>query len=134
MIKSLYFVQDGRHQEEDAEPQGWNHWADRQASHVMPLITQCQINHWSVLVGFHHFFRMIRKVNFELSSRLENSFCKYFLRSTVDWVGNPFVYVAWFVSIFERCLDSNPESFRRKQARYQLSHPSHYLAIPISGT
>ncbi len=26
--------------------------------------------------------------------------------------------------IFERCLDSNPESCRSKQARYQLSHPS----------
>jgi hypothetical protein len=29
---------------------------------------------------------------------------------------------------FERCLDSNPESCRRRQARYQLSHPS-----PIKG-
>jgi hypothetical protein len=26
--------------------------------------------------------------------------------------------------IFERCLDSNPESCRSKQVRYQLSHPS----------
>ncbi len=26
--------------------------------------------------------------------------------------------------IFERCLDSNPESCRSKQARYQLSHPT----------
>ncbi len=25
--------------------------------------------------------------------------------------------------IFERCLDSNPESCHRKQARYQISHP-----------
>ncbi len=28
-------------------------------------------------------------------------------------------------SIFERCLDANPESCRSKQARYQLSHPYH---------
>jgi hypothetical protein len=27
--------------------------------------------------------------------------------------------------IFERCLDSNPECCRSKQARYQLTHPSH---------
>ncbi len=26
--------------------------------------------------------------------------------------------------IFERCLDSNPESCRSKQVRYQLSHPT----------
>jgi hypothetical protein len=33
--------------------------------------------------------------------------------------------------IVERCLDSNPESCRSKQARYQLSHPSPYQS-PIS--
>ncbi len=36
-------------------------------------------------------------------------------------------------SIFESCLDWNPESCRRKQARYQLSHPSLYLATHLSG-
>ncbi len=29
--------------------------------------------------------------------------------------------------MFERCLDSNPESCRSKQVLYQLSHPSPYL-------
>ncbi len=33
--------------------------------------------------------------------------------------------------IFERCLDSNPESCRSKQARYQLSHPSPSLATHL---
>jgi hypothetical protein len=33
------------------------------------------------------------------------------------WLCRPFRY-------FERCLDSNPESCRSKQARYQFSHPS----------
>ena len=27
--------------------------------------------------------------------------------------------------MFERCLDSNPESYRSKQACYQVGHPSH---------
>jgi hypothetical protein len=30
-------------------------------------------------------------------------------------------FISYF---FERCLDSNPESRRRKQVRYQLGHPS----------
>ncbi len=33
--------------------------------------------------------------------------------------------------IFEKCLDSNQESCRSKQARYQLSHPSPYLATSL---
>ncbi len=33
--------------------------------------------------------------------------------------------------IFEKCLDSNPGSFRSKQARYQLSHPSRCLATHL---
>jgi hypothetical protein len=32
--------------------------------------------------------------------------------------------------IFERCLDSNLESWRSKQVRYQLSHPSPKLSHP----
>ncbi len=37
--------------------------------------------------------------------------------------GHSFAYVAHFC-IFERCLDSNPEGCRSKQARYQLIQPS----------
>jgi hypothetical protein len=33
--------------------------------------------------------------------------------------------------IFERCLDSNPESCLSRQARYQLSHPSPLLATHL---
>jgi hypothetical protein len=34
--------------------------------------------------------------------------------------------------IFERCLDTNPESCSSKQARYQLSHPKvKFLSIEI---
>ncbi len=32
--------------------------------------------------------------------------------------------------MFERCLDSNPESCLTKQARYQLSHPSPMISHP----
>jgi hypothetical protein len=37
-------------------------------------------------------------------------------------VGHSFAMSPFY--IFERCLDSNPESCHSKQARYQLSHPS----------
>jgi hypothetical protein len=47
---------------------------------------------------------------------------RFFLRARVCWpllcFGRPFC-------IFDRCLDSKPESCRNKQARYQLSHLSH---------
>ncbi len=36
---------------------------------------------------------------------------------------NIFLYILLF-GIFERCLDSNPECYRNKQARYQISHTS----------
>jgi hypothetical protein len=42
-------------------------------------------------------------------------------------VDHSFNYVAHFC-IFERCLNSHPVCFNSKQARYQLSHPSPYLA------
>jgi hypothetical protein len=49
-----------------------------------------------------------------------------------------FLYIFWPIlclcrtfCIFERCLDSNPESCRSKQVRYQLSHPSPSLHIHI---
>jgi hypothetical protein len=41
--------------------------------------------------------------------------------------GHSFAYSAHFM-IFKGCLDSNPECCRSKRARYQLSHPSLYLA------
>jgi hypothetical protein len=40
----------------------------------------------------------------------------------LDCVGHSFAYVAHFC-IFERCLDSNPESCRSMQESYQLGHP-----------
>jgi hypothetical protein len=57
---------------------------------------------------------------------LVHLFCfVYFL----ECVGHSFAYVTHFVHIFERCLDSNPESCLSKQALYHiyhLSHPSPY--------
>ncbi len=41
------------------------------------------------------------------------------------------IFLCRSFSIFERCLDSNPESCRSKQARYQLSHPSPFLATHL---
>ncbi len=54
---------------------------------------------------------------------------------------NIFLYIFWWArvcrkliclcrpfGVFERCLDSNSENCRSKQARYQLSRPSSYLA------
>ncbi len=38
------------------------------------------------------------------------------------------LFMSPILYIFERCLDSNPESCRSKQARYQLSHSSPCLA------
>jgi hypothetical protein len=49
----------------------------------------------------------------------------------LEWVtlGHSFSYVAHFV--FERRLDSNPESCRSKQARYQQPPISPDLAIHL---
>ncbi len=48
-------------------------------------------------------------------------FVYFFRRAKVCW---PLICWCRPICIFERCLDSNPESCRRKQARYQLSQPS----------
>jgi hypothetical protein len=54
----------------------------------------------------------------------------YFLRASVCW---PLLCLCRPFCIFERWLNSNPESSRNKQAlRYQLSHPSFYLATYLS--
>ncbi len=42
---------------------------------------------------------------------------------TQVFFGHSYVFVAHFCT-FGRCLDSNPESCRSKQVRYQLRHPS----------
>ncbi len=48
------------------------------------------------------------------------------LKDSCVWY--PYYYFAYVGHcIFERCLNSNPDSCRSKQARYQLSHPSPYL-------
>ncbi len=46
-----------------------------------------------------------------------------FLAARVCW---PLFCLHCPFCIYERCLDSNPESCRSKQARYQLYHPSPY--------
>jgi hypothetical protein len=70
------------------------------------------------------------RVRIELSYRptcagrivsLESIFLHFF--GGLECVGHS-SYLCRPFCIFERCLDSNPESFRSKQARYQLSHPS----------
>ncbi len=46
----------------------------------------------------------------------------------LECVGHSFAYVAHYC-IFERCLNSNPECCRSKQARYLLSQASPYKCI-----
>ncbi len=48
-------------------------------------------------------------------------------------VGHSFAYVAYFV-FFERCLDSNPESCRSKQSRYQLELEIHIWGYSYLGS
>ncbi len=56
------------------------------------------------------------------------SFCIYFLGG-LECFEHSFAFVTHFC-IFERCLYPNPECCRRKQARYQFSHPSSLLSYP----
>jgi hypothetical protein len=72
-------------------------------------------------ISVPHFFLMVN-----------NSTCLYYYFLKIFWAGlsvlaTPLLnaYVTHFC-IFERCLDSNPECCRSKQASYQLSHPSPY--------
>ncbi len=54
-------------------------------------------------------------------------FCIFFWRARVCWLLH---CLCRPLCIIERCLDTNPESCRSKQARYQLSHPSPSLSQP----
>ncbi len=54
-------------------------------------------------------------------------FCVYSGRARVCW---PLRCLCRPFCIFERCLDSNAERCRSRQARYQLSHPSPWLSHP----
>jgi len=56
------------------------------------------------------------------------SFLYIFLAVRVCW---PLLCFCLPFRIFERCLDSNSESCCTKQALYQLSHPSPYLATHL---
>ncbi len=51
----------------------------------------------------------------------------FFWRARVCW---PLFCLCRRFCIFERCLDSKPESCCSKRARYQLSHSSPYLSLP----
>jgi hypothetical protein len=53
-----------------------------------------------------------------------------FWRAKVCW---PLLCLCRPFCIFERCLDSNPESCRSKQARYELSNPAFFLATHLPG-
>ncbi len=55
-------------------------------------------------------------------------FCGIICQARVCW---PLLCLCRPVCIFKRCLDLTPESCRSKQARYQLSHPSPYLATHL---
>ncbi len=57
---------------------------------------------------------------FKNFTKWEMLFCIFFWRARV--LANPGLCRPF--CIFERCLDSNPESCCSNQARYQLSHPS----------
>ncbi len=63
--------------------------------------------------------------------QLKFLFCIFF--GGLQCVGNSFAYVAHFV-FFERCLDSNPESCRSKQARYQLNKTSSGMVFVAYGS
>ncbi len=45
----------------------------------------------------------------------------FFWRARVYW---PLLCLCRPFCMFDRCMDSNPENCRSKQARYQLGHPS----------
>jgi hypothetical protein len=60
-------------------------------------------------------------IDFENAIQQFINVCLYFLLARVCF---PLLYNCRPFCSFERCLDSNPESFRSKQACYQLSHPS----------
>jgi hypothetical protein len=55
-------------------------------------------------------------------------FCLFFWRARKCW---PLLCLCRPFCIYERWLDPNPESFRSKQARYQLSHPSPSTSPPV---
>ncbi len=57
------------------------------------------------------------------------TFLYIFWWARVCW---PLLYLCRPFVIFEGCLDSNPESRRRKQASYQHSHPFPYNTMHIS--
>ncbi len=57
---------------------------------------------------------------------LYNSFWYIFWWARVCW---PLLCLCRPCCIFERCLDSNPESCRGKQAHCQLGHPSPYCTV-----
>jgi hypothetical protein len=54
---------------------------------------------------------------------LLNIFLNIVLRAIVCW---PLLCLCRPFCIFEKCLDSNPETCSSRQARYKLSHPSPY--------
>ncbi len=74
-------------------------------------------------------FQVFKTVNFEFSSsqgpilsfQTEDFFI--FLCGP-EYVGHSLAYVSHFFIFLQRCLNSNPESCRSKQARYQISQPS----------
>jgi hypothetical protein len=63
-------------------------------------------------------YMTIMNVLLKVGQRAEKIIFFIFFRRE-ECVGHFFVYVSHFV-VFERCLDSNLESSRSKQARYQL--------------
>jgi hypothetical protein len=73
-------------------------------------------------IGWFPDGKKLIKINLDASSRPPKIFILYiFWRVTVCW---QLLCICRSFCIFERCLDSNPESCRSKQARHQLSNPS----------
>ncbi len=69
------------------------------------------------LAGHPH--HVLQHPSWNLHLRKEWFFCMFW-RTRVCW---PLLCSCRLFCIFEICLDSNPESCRSKQARYQISHP-----------
>jgi hypothetical protein len=79
------------------------------------------INAMSCLSRLH--CKVSRSSSEHLSSYKLHSFLIFFWRARVCWSLLCLTGMCHPFCIFERCLDSNPESCRSKQARYQFSHP-----------
>ncbi len=100
----------------------WCRWRPNVAAPTLHLENMTPV--WEVYQTIHHYLhegKYFRKDG-ELCEFTLLYFCIFFWQARWGWLLLCFAYVAHFC-ISERCLDSNLECCRSKQARYQLSPP-----------